>query len=125
MNEETETIYNVQAGNLEFYLLGQTIASIDGKVVVLANGVRLSIEDTEDCCSWFEGDIEAFDFVDNVVTAVEQTPRANDEQEGRERWSIHILSAHKLIAQVNINGDHSSGYYCHSVNLVVEKGAIK
>ena len=38
---------------------------------------------------------------------------------GDESWSIHILAANKHIADVNITGDATSGYYCHSINLEI------
>ena len=125
MNDKSTIIYGMESEDMEPYLLGQTIVSIDQKTVKLADGTELLIEDTYDCCAWFKGDFEAFDFEDNVITAVKEVRPENGRDypnEGNESWSIHILSAHKLIAQVNINGDHTSGYYCHSVDLVVSKG---
>ena len=114
-----ETIYDMSDRDLAEQLVGKSIKSIAGSTIELTDGTVLEIEDTSDCCAWFRGDIEAFDFNDNVITAVE-THDAEAEDEYTEAWSLHVLSAHTLIAKVNIEGDPTSGYYCHSVNLTVK-----
>lgn len=116
----TEVIYDMTDEDLSRFLIGKTIRAIEGKNIELTDGTVLSIADAQECCAWFQGDIEAFDFEDNVITAVEEV-----ESEARDpadmAWQLHVLSNHKKIAQVNIEGDPSSGYYVHSVNLFVER----
>ena len=34
-------------------------------------------------------------------------------------WTIHILAANTKVADLDINGSASSGYYCHSINLTI------
>lgn len=112
-------IYDMTDGDLAKQLVGKGIKAIAGETIELTDGTVLEIEDTSDCCAWFQGDIEAFDFGDNVITAVERHD-TEAENEYDEAWSLHVLSAHKLIAKVNIEGNASNGYYCHSVNLIVK-----
>lgn len=114
-----KTIYDMTDRDLAKQLVGKSIKSIAGSTIELTDGTVLEIEDTSDCCAWFSGDIEAFDFDDNVITAVEHHD-AEAEHTYEEAWSLHVLSAHKLIAKVNIEGDPTSGYYCHSVDLIVK-----
>jgi hypothetical protein len=74
--------------------------------------------DAEDCCAWFEGDIKALDFADNLVTGVEFVD--SQIQGVPEAWTLRVLSNHKVLAEINIQGDSSNGYYCHSVNLLIK-----
>lgn len=112
-------IHDMTDGDLAKQLVGKSIKAIAGETIELTDGTVLEIEDTSSCCAWFQGDIEAFDFDDNVITSVEEHD-AEAENEYDEAWSLHVLSAHKLIAKVNIEGNATSGYYCHSVNLIVK-----
>lgn len=115
---ETE-INDMTSHDLAEQLIGKSIKAITGETIELMDGTVLEIQDTSDCCAWFSGDIEAFDFGDNVITAVKRHD-VEAEDDYTEAWSLHVLSAHKLIAKVNIEGNSTSGYYCHSVNLIVK-----
>lgn len=117
------TIYDMTDRDLAEQLVGKSIKTIAGETIELTDGTVLEIQGTSDCCAWFQGDIEAFDFDDNVITAVEEHD-AEAWYEDDEAWSLHVVSAHKLIAKVNIEGNATSGYYCHSVNLIVKAGAF-
>lgn len=114
----SDTIYDMTAGDLAENLIGKSIKAIAGDVIELTDGTVLEIEDTGDCCAYFNGSLEVIDLTDNAITRVEQVDLGEDEYD--EKWSLHILSAHKLIAKVNIEGDSTSGYYCHSINLKVK-----
>ena len=115
------TIYDLTESGLAAQLVGKSIQSIAGNTILLTDGTVLEIEDTSDCCAWFSGDITAFDFADNVITGVERVEStAADEYD--EAWTLKVFSAHKVIAEVNIEGNATSGYYCHSVDMRV-KGA--
>ena len=116
------TVYDMTDHDLAMQLVGKSVKAIAGTTIELTDGTVLNLEDTSDCCAWFRGDVEAFDFGDNVITAVERHD-VETEDDYSEAWSLHVLSAHKLIAKVNIEGDPTSGYYCHSVNLRVKVGA--
>lgn len=120
MNETI--IQDMSDSDLARQLIGKRIKAIAGQTIELTDGTVLEIEDTQDCCAWFAGDIEAFDYHDNVITAVKEH-EASAAHDIDEAWTLHVLSAHTLIAKVNIEGNATSGYYCHSVNLRV-KGPI-
>lgn len=114
-----EKIYDMDAADLEQRLVGKSIKGIAGSVIELTDGTVLEIEDASDCCAWFSGDIKAFDFTDNVITGVSRK-EAKAADEWDEAWTLQVFSAHKVIAEVNIEGNATSGYYCHSVGLRVK-----
>lgn len=114
-----EKIYDMSRDDLAQRLVGKSIKGIAGSVIELTDGTVLEIEDASDCCAWFTGDIKAFDFADNVITGVEQVD-AKAAGEYDEAWTLKVFSAHKVIAEVNIEGNSTSGYYCHSVALRVK-----
>ena len=116
------TVYDMGRRDLAEVLVGRRITKIEGDKILLDNGVELTVEDESSCCAWFVGDIEAFDFEDNVVTAVEYGDR-EPKIGGEDSYALEVFSAHKKIAQVNIEGDATSGYYCHSVTMLVKYGA--
>lgn len=49
----------------------------------------------------------------------------DDDEWGDEDYTLHILAANENIADVDINGNAGSGYYMHSITLVVEPPANK
>lgn len=115
------TIYDLNYHDLQDELLGKSIAAIAGDTIELNDGTILTLEDTSDCCAWFSGSLEVIDLSDNAITRVEQHDVETPEDDYDEHWSLHILSSHKLIAKVNIDGNAQSGYYCHSINLRVKR----
>jgi len=104
-------------------LVGKSITNIADNAMTLNDGTVLVFEDTDSCCAWFTATLDAIDVSDNAITAV-NCVEANESAESEEAWSLHILSRHKLIAKVNIEGDSTSGYYCHSINLLVKPPKI-
>lgn len=115
------SIYDMDEGDLGVHLIGKSIRAIAGNTIELTDGTVLEIEDAADCCAWFHGDIKAFDFAANVITGITRK-EATTEDEDNEAWTLQVFSAHKVIAEVNIEGNASSGYYCHSVGLNVKAG---
>lgn len=119
----SDTIYDADRDDFATQLVGKSIKTIAGDVIELTDGTTLEVQNTGDCCAWFRGEVEAIDLTDNAITAVERVENGEDNDDyGDENYSIHILSAHKLIAKVNIEGNATSGYYCHSINLNVKAG---
>jgi hypothetical protein len=106
------------SSDLAEYLIGKSITAIAGDTIQLSDGTVLEIENTSDCCAWYIGEIEALDYADNIITNVEEYEI--EDSEAPDAFSIHVLSNHKLLAKVNVEGDSTSGYYCHSVNLIVK-----
>lgn len=118
-NLHTSSVIDMSVDDLAKEVVGHSISAIQDNQITLSNGKILEIENTSDCCAWFEGDIKAFDFKDNIVTAVEQIDR-EPHAKAFEAWTLRVLSNHKTIAEIDIEGDSSSGYYCHSVNLTIK-----
>ena len=118
-NTMMKTIYDMSVSDLSPLMVGNKIVAIVGNEITLSNGTVLEIEDTADCCAWFDGKVEAINLDDNMVTACEwvELPEVED---CLERYTINILSADKVLAKIDIEGDSSSGYYCSSVNLIVK-----
>ena len=100
-------------------LVGKKIVGIEGNALKLSDGTRLEFEDAADCCAYFNADIEAIDLEDNAITKINHID--TDENGNDEKWSLHILSRHKLIAKVNIEGKLGTGYYCHSITPIVKR----
>jgi len=111
-------------GDLERELIGKRITEVDTGAgeLTLDDGTRLIFEDTSDCCAWFSAQLQEGNLTDNAVTRVDcDYPTAADPYD--EAWSLHILAGDNRIASVDIEGNSTSGYYCHSINLrVLSKG---
>lgn len=118
---EGETIWDMTPEDLADALIGRVVVEvIEGdNVLVLDDGTCLEFEDTADCCAWFSADLKAGHLSDNAVTAVKVIDDSDDEYD--ESWTVHILAADDRIADLHVEGTESSGYYCHSINLVVKK----
>ena len=114
------TIYDMSGTDLATQLVGKSIRAIAGDTIELTDSTVLEIESTGDCCAWFSGDIKAIDFADNVITGVEEV-ESTSSAGAPEAWILRVFSAHKVIAEVSIEGDSTSGYYCHSVNLRIKE----
>ena len=119
----TEEIWDMSAQDLENHVLGKRIEFISetDNSIHLDDGTVLRLENTSICCAWFDAELKKGNLTDNAITAVTEVPR---ESEGpyNESWSLHILAADTRLATVDIEGNPTSGYYCHSVNLIVTKG---
>lgn len=113
-----DTIYDMTAQDLEKVLIGRTVTNIDEdeKTLTLDDGRVLEFRNTWDCCAWFEAELSAGNLTDNAITALKVTDR-QEEEYGDEDYTIHILAANKKIADLDISGNPTSGYYCHSINL--------
>lgn len=113
----TKTIYDMTPRQLEEQLVGKSITAIDERAITLGDGTTLEIQDTDDCCAWFNGEVRAIDLSDNVVTGVRHDERENADY--LDTYTLTILSSVTELAAVDIMGDPTSGYYVHSVNLKV------
>ena len=106
--------------DLERELIGKSIVEIDesGNNLTLNDGTILEFRDTADCCAWFGANLRAGNLTDNAITAIKVTDR-QEEEYADEDYTIHIFAANKKIADLDINGNPTSGYYCHSINLAI------
>ena len=113
-----DTIYDMTFDDLEKELIGKTVVAIDESenTLTLNDGRKLKFQDTADCCAWFNGELRAGNLTDNAVTALKVTDRQKEAYDD-EDYTIHILAANKKIADLDIYGNPTSGYYCHSINL--------
>lgn len=116
--EYPDTVFDMTATDLKRELVGRSITSIDESenTLTLDDGRKLVFKDTWDCCAWFNANLKAGNLTDNAITAIKVTDRPQEEY-GDEDYTIHIFAANKKIADLDINGNPSSGYYCHSINL--------
>ena len=106
--------------DLKKELIGKTVVAIDegDNALTLDDGRVLKFRDTAECCAWFNGELRAGNLTDNAITAVKVTEHQDPEDvHGDEYYTIHILAANKKIADLDIYGNPTSGYYCHSINL--------
>lgn len=99
-------------------LIGKKIVDIntESNTMTLDDGTVLRFHDANECCAWFEAQLEQKNLTDNAITRV-----TTSGQYGDNAWTIHILAADEHIADVHIRGDEGSGYYCHSIYLAVEE----
>lgn len=117
-DEYPDRIYDMTAEDLERELIGKTVTGIDESEnkLTLNDGTILEFKDTHDCCAWFNANLTNGNLTDNAITTLKVTDR-QEEEYGDEDYTIHILAANKKIADLDINGNPTSGYYCHSINL--------
>lgn len=113
-------IYDMESGDLARHLVGKSITTIDDEagVITLSDDTRLELEDSADCCAWFEGKLRTIDLTENAITAVREDGHTA-ECEYDDAWKLTVLSVDKEVCAVEIVGNASSGYYCHSIELVV------
>ena len=120
LDDYPDTIYDMDKQDLKKLLIGCTVTKIDegDNALTLDDGRVLKFRDTAECCAWFNGELRAGNLTDNAITAVKVTDHQDPEDVyGDEDYTIHILAANKKIADLDINGNPTSGYYCHSINL--------
>ena len=109
-----KTIYDMRPKDLENLLVGHKVVSVstDDNSLVLDNGTTLILEDTSDCCAWFDATLEDINLEGNIITAL----KVDNLPDG---FAITILSESEEIGRVSVEGSLGSGYYCSSVNLIV------
>lgn len=117
-----KTIYDMSSSDLAKQLLGKRIVTIneDAKTCSLDDGTVLEFEDTGDCCAWFSAHLKEGNLVDNAITAIDYVD-VEHENSWEQRYDLHVLAADKRVMAVEITGDPTSGYYCHSINLKVKE----
>ena len=107
--------------DLRAELIGQTVTAINenNNTLTLGNGTILTFIDTSDCCAWFEAQLTAGNLTDNAITAV-NCDSDSFISDGPGSFTIHILAADQAIADLSVEGDATSGYYCHSIDLGIK-----
>ena len=115
-------IPDMSVRDLENELIGQKIVDINTykNTITTASGKKLHFKDTYQCCAWFEAELSVGNLTDNAITSLDVTENHNETYFGiKNDYTIHIMAADKNIADVNIYGDETSGYYCRSIILEV------
>lgn len=119
----TPDYYDMTDKDLEAELVGKRIVKIDTdeNTLTLHDGTVLIFEDSSECCAWFEAQLEEKNLTDNAITHV--TEEECTSEDAPEAWVVHVFAADTNIVDVSIQGDPTSGYYCHSIDLKVVKVA--
>lgn len=120
---DTRTIYDMTISHLEEQLIGRRIVATDDSrgVLTLDDGTVLELEGAADCCAWFKGTLKTIDLAENAITAVRYDDRDDPTGDGNECYTLTVLSIDREVCAIEIDGDATSGYYCHSINLRVKK----
>lgn len=115
MNKE----YELSADSIKEYLVGHMIVSIDeyhGEMT-LDNGTVLELIDAHECCAWYDAVIGDDIKLKTIITDVDEEP--DDDSDAVEAYRIVILGEDCRIGTIDITGDPTSGYYCHSAYFSV------
>ena len=118
-----DLVYDMSDTDLRDEVVGKKIISVNDSSCTLDDGTVLVFEDTSDCCAWFAAEVKAGTLVDSTITGVEVEGRDVPNEWVAEAYTIHVLSADTRVMAVEIEGDASSGYYCHSINLEIIRPA--
>ena len=115
MNKE----YGLSADSIKEYLVGRMIVSIDeyhGEMT-LDNGTVLELIDAQECCAWYNAVIGNDIKLKTIITDVDEEPDYDSDAE--EAYRIVILGEDCRIGTIDVTGDPTSGYYCHSAYFSV------
>lgn len=115
MNKE----YGLSADSIKEYLVGRMIVSIDeyhGEMT-LDNGTVLELIDAHECCAWYDAVVGDDIKLKTIITDVDEEP--DDDSDAVEAYRIVILGEDCRIGTIDVTGDPTSGYYCHSAYFSV------
>ena len=112
------TYYDMDLDVLKSHIVGHTIVDIDtnSNTLVLDNGVILELVDAYECCAYFKALLDNINLKGNIVTALEYI---DYDSSSPVSWGISILNESSIIGNILIEGNPTSGYYFHSINLEV------
>lgn len=97
-----------------------------GPAIMLDDGRILQLVEAEECCAWFTANINNIDLDDNIITRIEEEYPSNRCRDlSYLQVTLHVLTRDKKIADINVFGDETSGYYCHDITLNVWKESRK
>jgi hypothetical protein len=115
MNKE----YGLSADSIKEYLVGRMIVSIDeyhGEMT-LDDGTVLELIDAHECCAWYDAVIGDDIKLKTIITDVDEEP--DYDSDAVEAYRIVILGEDCRIGTIDVVGDPTSGYYCHSAYFSV------
>lgn len=117
-------IGSMTTDDLSAQLVGRRIVHINPnrRTIKLDNGTKLWLQNTEECCAYFEAKINSIDLSQNAVTSVrrEELP-ATDSSPSAEHYALTVLTVDKEICSIEIEGNLGTGEYFRSINLVIGK----
>lgn len=115
MNEE----YGLSADSIKDYLVGHMIVSIDEyhSEMTLDNGAVLELIDARECCAWYNAVIGNDIKLKTIITDVDEEP--DYDSDAADAYRIVILGEDCRIGTIDVAGDPTSGYYCHSAYFSV------
>lgn len=115
MNKEHE----LSADSIKEYLVGRMIVSIDeyNGEMTLDNGTVLELIDARECCAWYDAIIGNDVKLKTIITDVDEEP--DYDSDAVEAYRIVILGEDCRIGTIDVAGDPTSGYYCHSAYFSV------
>ena len=111
--------YELSADSIKEYLVGRMIVSIDEHhgEMTLDNGTVLELIDAHECCAWYDAIIGDDIKLKTIITDVDEKP--DDDSDAVEAYRIVILGEDCRIGTIDVAGDPTSGYYCHSAYFSV------
>lgn len=122
----SEYVYDISAKDLESELLGKRIVEISSSEITLNDGTALKLKETSDCCAWYDYMIHRGKIVDHAITGVESIDvDIDDGAEYSENFKLHILAGGITVADVDIWGHEGSGWYCHSIDMLIRRPVKK
>ena len=111
--------YGLSADSIKEYLVGHMIDSIDeyhGEMT-LDNGTVLELIDASECCAWYNAVIGNDIKLKTIITDVDEEP--DYDSDAADAYRIVILGEDCRIGTIDVTGDPTSGYYCHSAYFSV------
>lgn len=111
--------YELSADSIKDYLVGHMIDSIDKyhSEMTLDNGTVLELIDARECCAWYDAVIGNDIKLKTIITDVDEEP--DYDSDAADAYRIVILGEDSRIGTIDVTGDPTSGYYCHSAYFSV------
>lgn len=111
--------YELSADSIKEYLVGHMIVSIDeyNSEMTLDNGAVLELIDARECCAWYDAIIGNDIKLKTIITDVDEEP--DYDSDAADAYRIVILGEDSRIGTIDVTGDPTSGYYCHSAYFSV------
>ena len=109
----------LSADSIKEYLVRHMIDSIDeyhGEMT-LDNGTVLELIDDSECCAWYNAVIDNDIKLKTIITDVDEEP--DYDSDAADAYRIVILDEDSRIGTIDVTGDPTSGYYCHSAYFSV------
>lgn len=91
--------------------------------MTLDNGTVLELIDARECCAWYNAVIGNNIKLKTIITDVDEEPDYDSDE--ADAYRIIILGEDSQIGTIDVTGDPTSGYYCHSAYFSVRVNKAK